>query len=394
MLHETVPLGRIAGIRIGAHWSVLVTIGLFAWILGTALSGTGSDALVWTLAILGAVTLFVALLAHELAHSIVARHNGLRIERIVIWLLGGASELSEEPHDPRADLRIALAGPATSLAIAAVAFGAATIAAAVDPGGSIAATLVWLAVMNTVLGLFNLLPGAPLDGGRVLRAVIWWRTGDRLRAATLAARGGQILGAAFLIMGIAEIVLFGQFAGLWPMLLGWFLRTAASAELTVAGLRHQLGDTRIRDVMTGHPMTIPAAMPLTELLRSPIVYSGHRVFPVVDPDGGPTGVLAWSDVAAVPERARATVTSGGVARRVPAAAIAHPGEPLADLASRIVLRPNLDAVLVIDDASRLVGMLTATDIVLACDRSALGLPTRNTQAPNDLRQIPDSRALP
>ncbi|MBF6301548.1 site-2 protease family protein [Nocardia amamiensis] len=381
MMRQTFSLGRLSGIHIGAHWSALVTVGLFTWILGSYLTGTAATAVVWATAVIGAIALCAALLAHELAHSIVARRNGIRVERIVLWLLGGVSELTDEPRDARADLRIAVAGPVTSLAIAVVAFvGAAAIAAA-DPDGPITAVLVWLAVMNAVLGLFNLLPGAPLDGGRVLRAAIWSRTGDRLRAATWAARSGQFLGTFLLMLGLAELILFGHLGGVWLMLLGWFLQSAAYAELTVAGLRHRLGDSTVRDVMTARPMAIPAAWSITELLHSNAVASGHRVFPVVDDAGHPIAVVAWSDLAAVAEPARTTSTVGGAARTLPAGAIAREDEPLGDVASRVVLRPNLDAIAVIDADGKLTGLITSTDLVLACDRSALGLPLRIGEGP-------------
>ncbi len=376
MMRQTFPLGRIAGIRLGAHWSVLVTVGLFAWVLASYLTGTASTVVVWATAVTGAVALCAALLAHELAHSIVARRNGVQVEAIVLWLLGGVSELTEETRDARADLRIALAGPLTSLGIAAVAFFAGAAVAAVDPDGPITAVLAWLAVMNTVLGLFNLLPGAPLDGGRVLRAVIWRRTGDRLRAATSAARSGQFLGTLLLLIGIAELILLGHLGGLWLMLLGWFLQSAAHAELTVAGLRHRLGHSVVRDVMTARPMAIPAVWPIAALLRSDAADSGHRVFPVVDDTGHPVAVVAWSDLAAVTAPARATTTVGSAARALPAGALAREDEPLIDVASRVVLRPNLDAVAVVGADGRLTGLITSTDLVLACDRSALGLPPR------------------
>ncbi|MEV6391511.1 site-2 protease family protein [Nocardia xishanensis] len=375
-MRQTFPLGRIAGIRLGAHWSMLVTVGLFTWVLASYLTGTASTVVVWTTAVSGAVALCAALLAHELAHSIVAQHNGVQVEAVVLWLLGGVSELSEEARDARADLRIALAGPLTSLGIAAVAFLAGAAAAAVDQDGPITAVLVWLAVMNTVLGLFNLLPGAPLDGGRVLRAVIWRRTGDRLRAATAAARSGQFLGTLLLMIGIAELILLGHVGGLWLMLLGWFLQSAAHAELTLAGLRHRLGHSMVRDVMTARPMAIPAAWPIAALLRSDAADSGHRVFPVVDDTGHPVAVVAWSDLAAVAAPARTTTTVGSAARALPAGALAREDEPLIDVASRVVLRPNLDAVAVVGEDGRLIGLITSTDLVLACDRSALGLPPR------------------
>ncbi|WP_024805035.1 site-2 protease family protein [Nocardia sp. BMG51109] len=394
MLHETIPLGRVAGIRLGAHWSVLVTIALFTWMLGTHLRDTGTTAVVWAVAVGGALALFASLAAHELAHSIVATRSGVRVERIVLWLLGGASELTDEPRDARADFRIAIAGPLASLGIGALAFGLAAIAEVTAPGGAIAGALGWLALTNVVLAVFNLLPGAPLDGGRVLRAVIWWRTGDRLRAATVAARSGQFLGTTLIVLGIAEIIAFGHLGGAWLMLLGWFLQTAAHAELTVAGMRHRLGDTRVRDVMTPNPMAIPHFWHVMQLLDSRAPDSGHRVFPVVDAEGRPVAILAWSDLAAVPAPVRHATRIDAVARRLPSGTIAGADELLADAATRVVLRPTLDAITVVDASGRLIGIVTATDLTTACDRSALGLPTRKVSPPNELRLTPDRDALP
>ncbi|UFS97928.1 site-2 protease family protein [Nocardia huaxiensis] len=391
MVKNTIPLGRVAGVEISAHWSALVTVGLFTWVLGAYLSGTGSTATVWITAVAGALALVACLLAHELAHSIVARRNGIRVQGIVLWLLGGVSELTEEPRDARADLRIALAGPATSLGMAAVAGGGAALAALISPDGTVTAVLVWLAMVNTVLALFNMLPGAPLDGGRVLRAILWRRSGDRLRAATAAARSGQILGLVLLFTGLGEVFLFGQAGGLWLMLLGWFLRTAAHTELTASGLRHRLGDTRIHDIMTPDPMALRGSWKVTDLLGSAATHTKHRVFPVIDDAGRPFAVLAWSDVVAVPEKIRATADLAELARRLPPTAIVGADEPLAEVATRVLLRPNLDAVAVVDPVGRLAGLVTATDLTLACDRSALGLPIDHTTAPEPLR--PGSRWL-
>lgn len=383
MIEETLPLGRIAGVRIGAHWSALVTIGLFTWILGIYLSGTGGDTAVWVTAVAGALLLTASLLAHELAHSILARRKGVRVRGIVLWLLGGVSEIEEEPADPRTDLVVAAVGPATSVLLAVVAISAAGVSTLIPHAGVVTAMLVWLASVNAVLAAFNLLPGAPLDGGRVLRAIVWRHTGDRLRAATVAARGGQLLGTALILLGVAEVLLFGRFGGLWLVLLGWFLRTAAQTELVSAGLRHRLGDTRVRAVMTPDPMAVPTLWPLTELLNSDAPRTSHRVFPVVDAAGRPFGVLAWSDCAAVPAARRATTRLGDIARRLTPAGIAGPDELLADVMCRVVLRPNLDAIAVVDDDGRLTGMLTTTDLVLAADRSALGLPV--ALSPNSSR---------
>jgi Zn-dependent protease len=194
-MKQTVPLGRVAGIPVGMHWSVLVMVIMIGWLLGVQiLPGTtpGQPAAVyWAVAVPCAVTFMAALLAHELAHSLVARRHGVPVTSITLWALGGISELGGEPPTARADLRIAAAGPATSLA-AGLIFGglAAAVRAGGGPGIAVAA-LGWLAAVNVLLAAFNLLPGAPLDGGRILRAVLWRRTGDRMRAAQSAAAAGR-----------------------------------------------------------------------------------------------------------------------------------------------------------------------------------------------------------
>ncbi|WP_230464429.1 site-2 protease family protein [Nocardia seriolae] len=377
-IRSTVPLGRIAGIRVGAHWSAGVTVGLFTWILASYLRGTASTTIVWVAAVLGALTLTACLLAHELAHSIVAARNGVHVERIVLWLLGGASELADEPRDARTDLRVAVAGPVTSLALGGVAFLAATVSSVLSPGGPITATLIWLATVNVVLAVFNMLPGAPLDGGRVVRAVLWRRTGDRLRAETTAARVGRYMGMALGGLGVAEVIVSGDFGGLWLMLLGWFLYSAANSELMLAGLQHRLGDLTIGEIMTPDPKAVDGGWTVDQVLRSELVYTRHRVFPVVDAHGRPYAVLAWADLLRPRTAARADLRVAELARPLEPAAVAGTGDRLSDVVSRIVLRPGLDAVVVVDAIGRLVGLVTATDLTLACNRSALGLPAHPT----------------
>lgn len=383
MVPQTFPLGTIAGIRIGAHWSVVITIAVFAWVLRVELAGRGAAGFLWAVATIGALTLFTSLIAHELAHSIVARRNGVGVHRIVLWLLGGMSELTDEPRDARADLRIALAGPLTSIGIGIVAFAAAVLTATVSPVGALTVALVWLAVMNTIVGVFNLLPGAPLDGGRVLRAILWRRTGDRLRAETTAARSGHFMGTALIVLGVIDVIVARQPTGLWLMLLGWFLHFAANSELATAGLRHRLGAIRIREIMSAPAMVVPRTWTIGQLLGSAAPDSEHRVFPVVDEDRRPVGVLAWSDLARVPASARATTALAPLARPLPPAAIVGADDLVGDAATRVVLRPALDAIAVVDAENRVIGIVTATDLATACHRSALGLSARPPRTTGD-----------
>ena len=256
-MKQTMPLGRVAGIRIGAHWSVLVMVVLIGWLLGAqvlpGLAPHEPAAAYWAVAVPGAVAFIAALLAHELAHSLVARRHGVPVTSITLWALGGVSELGGEPPTARADLLIAAAGPATSLA-AGLVFGG--IAAVVRAGGGpviAVAALGWLALMNVFLAVFNLLPGAPLDGGRILRAALWMRHGDRARAAQSAAAAGRVLGAVLIAAGAAELLLWGDAGGLWLAVIGMFVMSAATAEATAGTATAALAGLRVSDVMTPGP---------------------------------------------------------------------------------------------------------------------------------------------
>lgn len=381
LVRETIPLGHIAGIRIGAHWSVLVTFGLFTLLLGQSLaSELGPTVLVWVVAALGALGLLASLTLHELAHSVVAHRHGVHVERIVLWLLGGVAELRDEPEDARSELRIAVAGPLASIALAAVTGAAAVAVGAGSDADTVVRMLGWLAAMNLVLAVFNLLPAGPLDGGRILRAVIWRRTGDRLRGTTAAARGGRTVGLTLMILGALELLFGGNASGLWLLLLGWFIHAAAHTELATAVRRHQLGATRVRDVMTEYPMAVPADWSVTDLLASAAMSSEHLIFPVVNAAGEPVAMLAWADIVAVRPQARTLTRIGSLAHRLPVGARASEDELLADVTARVVLRPDYDAVTAVDGRGRLVGLVTATDLALACHRSALGLPVRRSGA--------------
>ena len=193
---QDIPLGRVAGIRVGANWTVAVILVLIAWLLaGSVLPGVArhmSVAVYWTVGGAAAALFLASLLAHELSHALVARHNGLKVRAITLWMLGGITELEGEPPDAGADLRIAVAGPAVSVAAAGVFLGMAQAVGYAGGPAVVTAGLVWLAVMNGMLAVFNMLPGAPLDGGRVLRALLWRHYGDRRRAEVAAARAWAV----------------------------------------------------------------------------------------------------------------------------------------------------------------------------------------------------------
>ena len=181
-----IPLGRVAGFPLSVHWSVLVILWLFTWSLAATLPDTApghSSSVYWLAGVTGAVVLLASLLAHELTHAIVARRAGVKVLGVKLWLFGGIARLGGEAKTPGTAFRIAASGPAMSLALAAVFAGVAAALRAVGTADVVVAVAWWLAGINLMLGLFNLLPGAPLDGGRILRAYLWRRHGDAVRAA-------------------------------------------------------------------------------------------------------------------------------------------------------------------------------------------------------------------
>jgi Zn-dependent protease len=257
---ESIHLGRIAGIRIGANWSLLIIFGLIAWELAgaelPAVAGGYGTTAYWTAAIAVALIFYASLLAHEMAHAIVARRAGIAVDGIVLWLLGGVSKLHGEASDARTELRIAVVGPATSLGLG---IGFLAVAAALDglaAPGLLVGSVFWLGLINGVLGVFNLLPAFPLDGGRVLRAYVWRRRGEKLAATEAAAKVGKGFGWGLVGLGVLELAGGGAVGGVWFMLLGWFVISASQAEAFSSLLTSELDGVPVGAVMT------PAAEPL------------------------------------------------------------------------------------------------------------------------------------
>src|SRR6267142_3438730 len=238
-MNENLSLGRIAGIHVGLNWSLLVVAALIAWSLASSLlpsaaPGETSGAY-WAAGVVSAFVFLASLLAHELAHSVVAMRRGVRVEGITLWLFGGVSRFSSDTASPGAQALITFVGPLTSLVLGAVFYLAAVAVGGGAHPGLLSATLSWLGYINISLGVFNLVPAFPLDGGRLLQSLIWLRTGDRLRATRIAARIG--MGFAYLLIayGLATFLFAGSLVGgVWSVFLGWFLATRPFRPMTLA----------------------------------------------------------------------------------------------------------------------------------------------------------------
>jgi len=363
-VRQDIRLGRVAGIQVAADWTVAVILALIAWLLGgSVLPGAVPHqpaAVYWVLACAAAVLFLASLLAHELAHAVVARRYGIGVRSITLWMLGGMAELEGEPPSAAADLLIALAGPAASLAAGGIFLSAgAAIGYAGGPAVAVAAA-IWLAVMNGVLAVFNLLPGAPLDGGRVLRAVLWRRYGDRRRAERGAARAGRFLGAAIIGIGVAELFALRSYDGLWLMLIGWFLVTAAAAEETAAAAAAALAGVRVADVMTPHPDLAPGWSTVSDFINQVAAHSRQEAFPVVDTDGRLRGLVLAGKLAQTPAAIRRELRVGQVALAVPREYLAAPDDPAAPLLTRRPLGGEVTAVVLAE--GQVAGLVTVAGL--------------------------------
>lgn len=381
MFRTTIPLGRFTGIPVGAHWSVMIVLALIADLLATSVLPTATrghpGAWYWVTGVVTAVAFLASLLAHELAHAVFARRYGVRVKRITLWMLGGAAELEGEPPSPKADLVIAVVGPLTSLVLGGVFWGAAVLTGRWLPVLA-ALGLAWIGITNVLLAVFNLLPGAPLDGGRVLRAAVWKRTGNRARANAVAARTGQVLGFALALAGLGEMLFSGSFNGLWLALIGWFLVFAAQAELASGTARERLGGVRVADVMDPRPVVAPGWWTVEAFLAEVAVSTRHRAFPVVSFDGQAIGVTSLGELARLPEQARFTSRVADVARKPPAVPTASLDDKLVDVLSRVVLRPGRDLLLVLDHG-RLAGVIGPDDLSRTLELASSGHTLRPDQ---------------
>jgi Zn-dependent protease len=332
----------VRGIPIGANWSVVLIAWLIAWgLAGQALPSQVpglEPALYWSTGILAALAFLGSLLVHELAHAIVARREGHTVEGITLWLLGGVARISGDARTPGAEARIAGIGPLSSLALAG-AFGLLAVGLGSLSGGTLvalaAAAVGWLAVVNIVLAVFNLLPAAPLDGGRLARAVFWRWRGDKLLATRWSTRLGQLLGSGLIAFGLLELVAAEDLGGLWSVILGIFLAGAASAERRQADSMDALRGVRVSEVMTHELVRVPASLTVDTFVGAVVGEGRSSTWLLTGPGGVVSGLLSVDRLRGIRGSARQTTrleALGVPLERVP---IAEQDELVTDLLARL-----------------------------------------------------------
>ena len=350
-------LGRVAGIPIGIHYTWLFAFTFFSWSLAERFFPDyfpgWHTATYWATGFLAALLLFTSVLVHELAHSVVARAIGLPVQSITLFVFGGVSNLGSEAQRAKDEFAIAIVGPLTSLALAVASW--AMLQGLGGNDGPVEAILWYVLLINALLAVFNLLPGLPLDGGRVLRSLVWGTTGSLPRATNIAARTGQALGWILVALGVVQIVSGNVVGGLWTGFVGWFLSQAATASRYERRLRDQLMEVQVRQVMDSAPVTVDSHAPLDQLASQQFRQS---VIAVTE-NGRPVGTVSVSDLREIPEElwpSRRVVDI--MAHEVPHSV--GPADAV-NVALELLGEHGLDEVFVVEDG-RPVGVLSRADV--------------------------------
>jgi Zn-dependent protease len=369
-------IGRVFGIPIEINATWLIIFGFLSFSLATGYFGNaqavpeaqGAPAWVYAVvAMVSAALFFASLILHELAHSLVARAGGVQVSKITLFLLGGVSQMEEEPHTPGKEFVMAFAGPGTSLLIGAVAY----IASYLLQNYTVAPWWVWsplgyLGLVNVVLGVFNLIPGFPLDGGRVLRSILWGMTGDLVRSTKWAARVGQFFGWLMVGLFVVNVLTAGRLSGgspfsfFWIGLIGWFITTMAGTAYRQVVVKDQLSRFVVANAMTPSPQSIPGDITLEDAAHQYFLGGRHSRYPVLS-EGQIVGIITLPMLKEVQRNEWPFRTVADTADKDLAALVVDATTHVDDTLTRLV--PDRPGALLVVSGGRMVGILTRADVI-------------------------------
>ena len=359
-----VPIARIAGIRISADWSVLLIGALLAWgVAGGAVPGQvpGTPVwLAWIVGVIAAALLIASLVAHELGHALLARRRGVPVEGIRLWLFGGVAQMNGDQMTGRTEMLVAAVGPAVTLLLAGAFIGFSWLLVQAGAPPLVIVVTEWLAAVNLALLVFNLVPAFPLDGGRILRGFLWTRTKNRMTATVAAARAGRFFAVVLIGAGVLDLFFFDPVAGLWLMLTGWFLDTAARGEATGEQARHALEGVLVGEVMSKNPVIVPSWITVELLVDQYVMGHEFTSFPTHSIDGRIDGLVTMRGIKQVPPQQRSNRRAIDIAIPVERVPIARQDEPVTDLLKRIGTASDGRAM--VYDGGTLVGIVSPSDI--------------------------------
>jgi Zn-dependent protease len=298
-LRSQIKLGRISGIEIGLHYSWLIIALLISFSLAAHFHSVRPDwsaGITWIASIFTSIFFFITLLLHELAHSIVAKSRGLRVRAITLFALGGVSQIESEAPNARSEFWIAIVGPLSSLVIGGVLLGLARLSGAgtTAPSNPVDAVLLWLGYINLALAAFNMIPGYPLDGGRVLRAILWWITHNADRATRLASQVGQVVAFLFILYGVFRFFVGANVGGLWIAFIGWFLLDAARSSYMQVSIAAGLRDRHVADIMERDCPAVPGYLSVRDFVDVHLLHNNSACF-VVMQNSEPAGLVTANE---------------------------------------------------------------------------------------------------
>jgi Zn-dependent protease len=357
---DHVQIARVIGIPIYLHFSWLIIFGLIAWTLSTGYFPAQSPDLpassYWAKGLVASLLFFVSITLHELGHAVVALWHGLRTRSITLFVFGGVAELEKDPKDGRAEFWMAAAGPVVSLALAGLFY---TVASLPFLGPSAAAVAKYLAFINLILALFNLVPAFPLDGGRLLRGALWGRFG-KARATRVASGAGTFFAFLLIFAGVFSLLRGDSLSGLWYILLGWFIKDASSASYQQVRLDEALRGVTVRDAMVEDAATLPGSGSVAEAARDYFMRTGYGSYPVTRGEAV-VGLLCLKDVLRLSAEERESTSVQGAMRPLTDGLVTDPDVPLPVAIARMAQTGT--ARLLVMHGERFVGLLTMNGVI-------------------------------
>jgi len=367
MGNRPIRLGKVFGLEISFNWSLILIFLLIAWTMATevlpAAVPNQTVLAYWVSGLVGAVVFYGCLLAHEVSHALVARSKGIKVTGITLWLFGGVTQLAGEPTGAGDEALITVVGPLTSFVIAGIGFALTAGLTSIGAPALIANLVAWLAILNLLLGVFNLVPAIPLDGGRLLSSLLWWRTGSRVRGVHLAVRVGRVFASLIIGVGVLEIFLGGSggfISGVWLGFIGFFLFSAGGAEDRQSQVRSSLRSVPVSAAMTSPVVTVPDWLTVGQLLGAGVGQPHLALYTLHDAAGGVSGFVSWEDLSQMTSATQQALRLRDVAQPQESLATSRPDEDLEAMLSRV--GSALARGVLVIDGGQMVGIVSSAGV--------------------------------
>ncbi len=363
-MRRNIKLFTILGIEIYVHYSWFIIFALVTHSLAVSYFPyqlpDQPNSTYWLMSTVSALLLFLSVLLHELAHSIVAKKGKLKVDKIVLFLFGGVSQIAEEPKSAKEEFKMAFAGPLMSFVLAGI-FGIIWLSVLIPLGSLVISSIFgYLAIINLILGVFNLLPGFPLDGGRILRAYLWNKTKDLHRATLVATNVGKGLSVLMILLGVFQVFTGNLIGGVWFVFIGFFLRQAAEAGYQRVLIRDFLAGIKVKELMSHDPICVSPEMTISRLVDEYFMKHRFTSFPVCQ-SGRILGIITLNSVKGIPRESWGNKTIDSAITPIPDEFLLHPEEETVE-AMRKILTSDLGRLPVVENG-RIVGILSRKDIM-------------------------------